>query len=74
MCQDCRIKHNRQTKTLKQKYKKESLCVDCGALTSAGTRCLHCIELHREQNIKSISIKYSKTGKFNKLEELEELI
>lgn len=74
-CKKCKEEHNKQTKSLKRKYRKEGKCVMCGK-KSKTRMCIIC----REKNNKSIKnssfsiSKKAKKGLYGGLKQLEKII
>ena len=50
-CTECLREHNKETRELKQKYKKKGLCANCGKTAdSPHILCKECREIHKKSN------------------------
>lgn len=74
-CQECREKHNRSTRKLKQLNKMENKCVDCGRnIDSNITRCDSCKLTHYNSNINYRKNKNSKSGYYGQIKVISEVL
>lgn len=74
-CKGCLEKHNRYTKATKDKYKAQGKCVNCGT-KSTTHKCVVCMRKSAEGQKVSLfqKSKQAKSGKYNKLKEIIEVI
>jgi predicted amidophosphoribosyltransferase len=72
-CKDCLLKHNKRTRTLKQRYRKNKLCVMCGIPTDGKRRCFNCEEKNKEYVKGSLFILENKIKRRNKIKDILKL-
>lgn len=74
-CQKCREEHNKQTRELKRKYRKEKKCCMCGK-SSSKRLCFNCLQLQYKyiRESKYTQSKKAKQGIFAGIKQLNEVL
>jgi hypothetical protein len=74
-CEECKQIHNQRTRELKQRYRREGRCTNCGAITSY-YKCLECQnkDIEGRKNSKFRQSQKSKIGVYGNEKQLLKII